>query len=72
MRLIEQNARQFPGTHKGATIEITRERPKALCPLRFYIIVTAPDGGHLYDGWAPDTVTTMGAPKREAIKGACL
>lgn len=67
MRIKSTSARSFWGTHKGADIQIDRELDG-----RFYIIVTAKDGGHLYDGWAPDTVRTMREAKLEARRGACL
>jgi hypothetical protein len=67
MRIISASRNLFRGTHKGASIEIEREPDGS-----FYIIVTARDGGHLYDGWAPDTVLNMRAAKAEAIDGACL
>jgi hypothetical protein len=38
----------------------------------YYITVTAADGGHLYDGWAPPEVRTMPEAKREALREACL
>jgi len=67
MRIIGKGRGWFRGRHKGAEINIERE-PDG----RFYIIVTARDGGHLYDGWAPETVTTMQAAKAEALRGSCL
>lgn len=67
MRIISKNRAHFSGTHKGASIEIDRE-PDG----RFYIIVTAKDGGYLYDGWAPENVTRMSDAKKEAIKGSCF
>lgn len=67
MRIRKQSAKYFSGTHKGREIEIDRE-PDG----RFYITVTAPCGMHDYDGWAPESVTTMAQAKREACYGACL
>lgn len=67
MRIIEQNRVWFRGTHKGAEIAIEREPDH-----RFYIQVRWKDGGLLYDGWAPDSVTTVAEAKREAIRGAGL
>lgn len=67
MRIISKSRTHFRGTHKRHSIEIERERDG-----RFYIIVTAFSGAHAYDGWAPATITTMAAAKREAIRGACL
>lgn len=67
MRILEHRRGYLRATHKGSTIEIERDRghhAKA-----FYITVTAPDGGHLYDGWAPDDVQTMDEAKREAFYG---
>lgn len=70
MRILEQRRGYFRGTHKGCSIEIERDRQ---CPdRRFYITVTAADGGHLYDGWAPAEITTVADAKREALRGACL
>ena len=67
MRTVFKKRGYFEGTHKGASITIGREADR-----RFYIFVTHADGCHLYDGWAPDSVTTMAAAKREARYGACL
>ncbi len=67
MRILKQTRREFHGTHKGASIDIDRELDG-----RFYIIVTASSGGYLYEGWAPEGITTMAAAKKEAIRGACL
>lgn len=71
MRIISKSRNHFYGTHKGASIEIDRDQ-SAGSLFTFYIMVTAKDGGHLYDGYAPEGVTTMRQAKREAIKGACL
>lgn len=67
MRTRSKGRGFFHGSHKGSDIDIERE-PDG----RFYIVVTGPDGCHAYDGWAPDTVTTMAEAKREARRGACL
>jgi ferredoxin-NADP reductase len=67
MRVISKSRKHFHGTHKGGEINIERE-PDG----RFYIQVRWPDGGYIYDGWAPDSVRTMTAAKREAKRGACL
>jgi len=67
MRIVSKSRTHFHGTHKGHSIEIERERDG-----RFYIIVKSFSGSYAYDGWAPETVTTMAAAKREAIRGACL
>lgn len=67
MRIQEQSANNFFGTHKGATIQIDRE-PDG----RFYILVWDSDGFMAYDGWAPCETRTMAEAKREAIRGACL
>ncbi|SFG85327.1 hypothetical protein [Methylobacterium gossipiicola] len=67
MRIEQQSARHFWGTHKGAQIQIDREPDGT-----FYIIVTTRNGGTLYDGWAPRDVVTMAQAKRQAVKGACL
>lgn len=68
MRILEQRRGYFRGTHKGCTIEIERDRHHPANA--FYITVTAPDGCHLYDGWAPAEITTIPAAKREAMYGA--
>ena len=67
MRIKSRDRRHFQGSHKGCDIEIERELDG-----RFYIIVTHSDGGHLYNGWAPEGVRTMAAAKREALYGSCL
>jgi hypothetical protein len=67
MRIVSKSRNHFHGTHKGAEIEIERERNG-----RFYIIVRAKDGGLLYDGWAPESLANMRAAKIEAIRGAQL
>ena len=68
MRTIEQRRGYFRGTHKGCAIEI--ERDPQHHATAFYITVTAPDGSHLYDGWAPVDVRTIPDAKREALYGA--
>lgn len=70
MRIQETRRGYFRGTHKGCTIEIERDR--TMPDSAYYITVTAADGGHLYDGWAPPQVRTMPEAKREALRGACL
>ncbi len=67
MRIISRSRKHFSGTHKGASIEIERE-PDG----RFYIMVRGKNGGLLYDGWAPESITRMRDAKVEAIRGACL
>lgn len=67
MRTITKSRKHFYGSHKGSLIEIERE-PDG----RFYIVVRAPDGGYLYDGWAPQDVLTMPQAKAEARRGAHL
>lgn len=67
MRIISKDRNHFRGTHKGATLEIERERDG-----RFYILVLWKDGGAMYDGYAPETITRMSDAKKEAIRGACL
>lgn len=67
MRVKYQSRNHFFGTHKGATLNIERERDG-----RFYIIVNWTDGGALYDGWAPDHIRTMKEAKKEALYGAKL
>lgn len=72
MRIIEKRRGYFLGTHKGAQIEVMRDRGDFRH--RFYIRVRADngEGGHLYDGWSPEGIITMAQAKREAIRGACL
>lgn len=70
MRILEQRRGYFRGTHKGGEIEIQRDTD--LPRRHFYIRVRWKDGGLLYDGYAPEGVTTMRQAKREAIRGACL
>jgi hypothetical protein len=69
MRIISKSRKHFLGTHKGAEIDIEREDDGT-----FYIRVRARlgEGGHLYDGYAPASVSTMREAKREAIRGAML
>jgi hypothetical protein len=66
----QQEPQTFRGTHKGA--EILIERDEVVAGRHFYITVTWKDGGKLYDGYAPENVTTMKEAKLEAIRGACL
>ena len=68
MRIKSQSRNHFWGYHKGAEINIERERPKD----RFYIIVTSKDGCYMYDGWAPEEIRTVAEAKREALRGAML
>lgn len=70
MRILEQRRGYFRGTHKGCEIEIERDREHP--DKAFYIIVTAADGGHLYNGWAAGEITTLAAAKREALYGSGL
>lgn len=72
MRIMKQSASTFWGTHKGHDIQIDREPKGDPFEGRFYIIVTAESGMCAYDGWAPETVTTMAEAKREALRGACI
>jgi hypothetical protein len=67
MRIISKSRQHFLGTHKGATIEIEREKDG-----KFYIRVIWKDGGHLYDGYAPSHIFSMRDAKKEAIRGAQL
>lgn len=68
MRVISKSARHFFGTHKGHEINIEREATG-----RFYIIVRCLTTGlDAYDGWAPESVTTIREAKQEALYGACL
>lgn len=70
MRILKSGRGYFHGTHKGC--EIVIERDKEHPDQAFYIIVTAANGGHLYDGWAPANIRTIAEAKREALRGACL
>ncbi len=72
MRIIESRRGYFRGTHKGCEIEI--EADKHFAKSSFYIRVRADKGGggYLYDGYAPEGVTTMPQAKREALYGSCL
>ncbi|MBN9568725.1 MAG: hypothetical protein J0H79_14085 [Alphaproteobacteria bacterium] len=73
MRILEKKRGYFRGTHKGAEIEIIRERAAIIGgESHFYIWVRWKDGAYLYDGRAPVGITTMTEAKREAIRGACL
>ncbi|MFP5514082.1 MAG: hypothetical protein ACLGJC_13455 [Alphaproteobacteria bacterium] len=67
MRTISKSRDHFHGTHKGATVTIDREADG-----RFYIVVTDHGGSSLYDGWAPENVTTMQDAKKEALRGSML
>lgn len=67
MRIKSESSNHLEATHRGATIEIEREDDG-----KFYIQVRWKDGGNMYDGWAPETVTTMSEAKSEAIRGAQL
>ena len=66
MRIVESRRGYFHGTHMGCDIEIEREDGG------FYIRVSVFEGGHLYDGWAPEGITTMRQAKREALYGSRL
>lgn len=70
MRIISKDRKHFHATHKGA--EILIERDNEIEGRNFYIIVTWKDGARMYDGWAPEGMTTMREAKAEAIKGAGL
>lgn len=70
MRILEQRRGYFRGTHKTCTIEIERDRE--YLDRHFYIRVQTVEGGHLYDGWSPEGITTIKAAKREALRGAML
>lgn len=68
MRIVSKSRHHFSGTHKGHEINIEREPDGG-----FYIIVRELGSGMAaYDGWAPVSIRTMAAAKREAIRGACL
>lgn len=70
VRIISKDRKHFCGTHKGA--EILIERDKSSERSNFYITVTWKDGCKMYDGYAPEGITTMREAKAEAIKGAML
>ena len=60
VRTISKGRHDFCGTYKGYTINIERDHPSQ----NWYIIVTAPSGGYVYDGWWRES---EGKPLREAI-----
>lgn len=66
MRTISESHRHFYGTHKGSTIDIQLDADG-----RWYIIVQN-ENGYGYDGWAPESVTTLKEAKAEAVRGARL
>lgn len=71
MRIIKNERGYFRGTHKGAEVEI--ERDKDFADRKFYIrVIDLEDGCSLYDGYSPEGITTMAEAKREAIRGAGL
>lgn len=70
MRIQKQTSDTFRGTHKGCFIHIDRD--DEMPDREFYILVHAPNGGLLYDGWAPEEVRTIAEAKKEAVRGACL
>jgi hypothetical protein len=75
MRITEQTAKRFRGTHKGCDIAIDLDEDTDEDEFGhglFYIRVNVHEGGYLYDGWAPESVTTIEEAKREALAGACL
>ncbi len=75
MRIKEQTSKRFRGTHKGyeISIELDEEDEEEYGYGRFYIRVQSiENGGHLYDGWAPESVTTIAEAKKEAIRGSGL
>lgn len=63
IRTISKGRHDFCGTYKGYTINIDRDHPSQ----NWYIIVTSPSGGYVYDGWWRDS---EGKPLREAIAEA--
>lgn len=67
MDVIIKDEFTFYGEHKGAIIEIDQEDDGL-----FYIQVRSHNGAYLYDGWAPEEVSTIDAAVQEAIKGAQL
>ncbi|CAM5762034.1 hypothetical protein [Bosea minatitlanensis] len=75
MRIISQTSKRFHGTHKGYEISIWLDEDdleEDEVP-RFYIQVwSLKTGGHNYDGWAPESVTTIAEAKKEAIRGSCI
>lgn len=77
MRITEQTDKRFRGTHKGYAISIDLDEDDVEDEEwgfgRFYIRVQSIEGGgHLYDGWAPESVTTIDDAKKEAIRGSGL
>lgn len=70
MRTVEKSRGYFRGTHKGAEIEIERDRD--IPERKFYIRVRHADGGMMYDGYSPEGIETMAQAKAEALRGACL
>ena len=63
VRTISKGRHDFCGTYKGYTVNIDRDHPSQ----NWYIIVTAPSGEYLYDGWWRES---EGKPLREAIHEA--
>ena len=75
MRIISQTSKRFRGTHKGyeISIELDDDDVEEWGFGRFYIRVESLEGGgHLYDGWAPESVRTIAEAKKEAIRGSCI
>jgi len=70
MDVLKSTRHSFWGRRPDADIEIDRDR--SLPGRTFYIRVTHVSGGMLYDGWAPEDVTTMAQAKAEALRGAGL
>jgi hypothetical protein len=63
VQTISKGRHDFCGTYKGYSINIDRDHSSQ----NWYIIVKAPDGGYVYDGWWRES---EGKPLREAIHEA--
>ena len=63
VRTISKGRHDFCGAYKGYTINIERDHPSQ----NWHIIVTAPSGEYVYDGWWRES---EGKPVREAIHEA--
>jgi len=63
----DDNNDAYYGIHKGHTIEIERQGDEP-----YYITVIAADGSYAYDGYAPDTISTIRDAKAEALRGAMI
>jgi hypothetical protein len=69
VRTHSRGHKHFYGAYKKHLIECTRDTRDE----EWYIIVTHPDGGRLYDGWFNDSQTkTLREVIVEALRGAGL